>query len=82
MFLYNFIAHPKVLLFISHAGIMSVIETIHCGKPMVAIPIFGDQSLNANLLVKKQIAVVVDVENLKSDQLFKAINKVLTENYR
>lgn len=61
---------------------MSVIETIHCGKPMVAIPIFGDQLFNANLLVKNQVAVVVDKKDLKTDHLFNAINTILTENYR
>lgn len=70
------------MLFISHAGIMSVFETIHCGKPMVAIPIFGDQHFNANLLVDKQVAVAVDYSRMESDELFHAINEALTENYR
>lgn len=61
---------------------MSVIETIHCGKPMVAIPIFGDQYLNANLLVKKQMAVIIDYSYMESDKLFNAISETLTENYR
>uniref|UniRef100_A0A2S2NK27 UDP-glucuronosyltransferase n=2 Tax=Schizaphis graminum TaxID=13262 RepID=A0A2S2NK27_SCHGA len=77
----DLLAHPKVLLFITHAGIMSVIETIHCGKPIVAIPIFGDQIFNSHLLVEKQVAVILEYKNLESDQLFNAINEALTEKY-
>lgn len=61
---------------------MSVIETIHCGKPMVAIPIFGDQQFNANFLVEHQAAITIDYTHLKSDILLNAINETLTENYR
>lgn len=61
---------------------MSVIETIHNGKPMVAIPIFGDQLFNANILAEKQVAIVVDYTNFKSEQLFHAINEALTDKYR
>lgn len=61
---------------------MSVIETVHCGKPMVAIPIFGDQLYNANLLVEKQVAIALKYENLNNDELFNAINKILTGNYK
>lgn len=61
---------------------MSAIETIHCGKPMVAIPMFGDQPLVASILVEKQVAVTVNYEHLKDDHLFNAINEVLTESYR
>lgn len=61
---------------------MSTIETVHCGKPMVAIPIFGDQPFNANLLAEKQVAIVLDYASLNGDQLFDAINEALTENYR
>lgn len=61
---------------------MSVIETIHSGKPMVAMPIFGDQPINANILVEKQVAITVDYYNFESEQLFHAINEALTDKYR
>lgn len=61
---------------------MSVIETIHCGKPMVALPIFGDQYLNAKFLVEKQVAITIDYTQLKSDLFLNAINEALTEDYR
>ncbi|XP_025199769.1 UDP-glucuronosyltransferase 2B18-like [Melanaphis sacchari] len=77
----DLLAHPKVLLFITHAGAMSVIETIHCGVPVVAIPIFGDQFFNTHLLIEKEVAVAIEYKHLDSDQLFNAINKALTEKY-
>lgn len=49
---------------------------------MVAIPIFGDQQLNANFLVEKQVAITIDYTHLKSDLLYNVINEALTENYR
>jgi len=60
---------------------MSVIEAIHCGKPMVVIPIFGDQIFNSKLLIEKQVAVTVKYKHLESDRLFNAINEALTEKY-
>lgn len=69
-----------MVLFISHAGMMSVIETIHCGKPMITIPIFGDQPLNAKFLIEKEMAIFIDYKQLNGKRLFNAINKTLTDN--
>ncbi|KAH1003158.1 hypothetical protein HUJ05_011098 [Dendroctonus ponderosae] len=41
------LAHPNVRLFITHGGFASTIETVHYGVPIIAIPIFGDQRMNA-----------------------------------
>lgn len=49
---------------------------------MVAIPMFGDQPLNAHFLVQKQTAVVIDYNDLESNNLLNAINEALSENYR
>jgi len=58
---------------------MSVIETIHCGKPMVGIPIFGDQIFNIKLLIEKQVAVAVEYKHLESDRLYNTINEALNK---
>ncbi|XP_050425150.1 UDP-glucosyltransferase 2-like isoform X2 [Adelges cooleyi] len=74
----DLLAHPKVLVFISHGGLMSVYEAIHCGKPVVGIPIFGDQPTNVLHLVEKKVGVLVEYEKLNSQNLYNAIQSALS----
>lgn len=39
--------HPAVKLFFTHGGISSILESIYFGKPMLILPFFGDQYMNA-----------------------------------
>jgi len=43
----DILAHPKVKLFITHAGKGGITESQYHGKPMLALPLFGDQPSNA-----------------------------------
>lgn len=36
------LAHPNVVLFVSHSGIIGVLEALYHGVPLVGMPIFGD----------------------------------------
>ncbi|XP_077289499.1 UDP-glycosyltransferase UGT5-like [Arctopsyche grandis] len=75
------LAHPNVKLFISHGGFLSCTEATHFGVPLLAIPIFGDQSINARAVVRRGHGVVLDYMNI-TDVSFKwALDEVL-ENPR
>lgn len=72
-----FLAHPNVVLFITHGGLLSMTESIHFGIPIIAIPIFGDQFMNAERAVKKGFAKKVDLNLLMADNLKEAIKDML-----
>jgi len=52
--------HPATALFLSHCGWNSTLESVFCGMPVVAWPMFADQKINAEWLVQRDIAVIVE----------------------
>lgn len=73
----DILAHHNVKLFISHAGLLSIIETIYHGKPILAIPIFGDQKTNAAEAVNSGYALSLSFSELTEEKLVKTINELL-----
>ncbi|XP_018334023.2 UDP-glucuronosyltransferase 2B15-like [Agrilus planipennis] len=43
----DILAHPNLKLFITHGGLLSIIEAIYHGVPLLVIPIFAEQFMNA-----------------------------------
>lgn len=41
----DILAHPHVILFISHGGLFGTIEAIYSGIPLLFIPIYGDRNI-------------------------------------
>lgn len=73
----DILAHPNVKLFISHGGLLSTTESIYHGKPILAIPIFADQQMNAIDAVKKGFAISLEFIGLTGEQFTSAINEML-----
>jgi glucuronosyltransferase len=46
----DILAHDNVKLFVTHGGLLSCIESIYRGKPVVGIPVFGDQTVSHTTL--------------------------------
>eukprot|EP00929_Paragymnodinium_shiwhaense_P030683 TRINITY_DN17349_c0_g1_i1.p1 TRINITY_DN17349_c0_g1~~TRINITY_DN17349_c0_g1_i1.p1 ORF type:complete len:478 (-),score=105.48 TRINITY_DN17349_c0_g1_i1:279-1712(-) len=44
--------HPKVVAVVTHCGWGGVLECINGGKPMLPLPFFGDQPMNADIVVQ------------------------------
>lgn len=72
-----FSEHQNVKAFVSHAGILSTIEAIDAGVPVIAIPLFGDQYGNAAALQDAGMATIVSFQDFKKQYLLDAINEVL-----
>jgi len=52
-------------------------EAIICGVPMIGIPLFGDQFENIDECVDKNIAVKLDIVNVKEQDMDRALNAIL-----
>lgn len=73
----DLLAHPKLKLFISHAGLLSSHEALWWGVPIVGIPFYADQHRNMHKLVISGVAIKVDFETLTTQKLKNAIEEVL-----
>ena len=73
----DILANPKLKLFITHGGLLGGTEAVYYGKPLVTIPIFGDQKTNAARSVLNGYGVRVDYNNLTETSLTWALNEIL-----
>lgn len=73
----DILAHPNIRLFISHAGLLSMTESIYHGVPMVGIPLGSDQNLNMARAERAGHGVKVNFHNLTAESLDWAIREVL-----
>nr|UEN71111.1 UDP-glucosyltransferase 334AA3 [Meteorus pulchricornis] len=69
--------HKNILAFFTHGGLMSTQEAIHCGVPMIGVPLFGDQFLNIERYVHRKLAIRVDFDNLSQETLDAAFHEIL-----
>ncbi|KAI4462083.1 UDP-glucosyltransferase [Holotrichia oblita] len=73
----DLLAHPNLKLFITHGGLLSIIESLYRGVPVVGIPVFGDQRMNiANAVIRGQ-GVMIPYGKLSEEKLLNAVNEVL-----
>ncbi|XP_044733442.1 UDP-glycosyltransferase UGT5-like, partial [Chrysoperla carnea] len=73
----DILSHPNVVGFISHSGLLGIIEAFFNGVPTVSIPFFGDQFYNAKALESLGTAAILDAWNLKKESISKALNFIL-----
>lgn len=71
------LAHPNVKVFISHGGLLSTIETIYHGVPILGIPIFGDQKMNLAVAAEKGYALSLPYGEVNEESLTKALQEIL-----
>ncbi|KAJ3642499.1 hypothetical protein Zmor_025270 [Zophobas morio] len=73
----DILAHPNVKLFITHGGLLSTTEAVYHGVPVLAIPIFGDQTINAKLAENNVYGLVLPYEEISEQSLQNKIQEIL-----
>lgn len=78
----DLLSHPKMRLFITHGGLLSVQEAAWHGVPLLGIPIYGDQFGNVNQMVEKGTARRLSLSELTAQQLQDCIvDMISTQRY-
>lgn len=74
----DILAHRNVKLFITHGGLLGTTEALYHGKPIVGIPIFGDQLMNVQKAVRSGYGLQLDYELINEASVREVIETVLT----
>lgn len=65
--------------FVSHTGMNSTMESLHCGVPVVAVPQMPEQSANAARVEELGLGVKLDSETATATELRDAVQRVATD---
>lgn len=81
MFLFS-AAHPNVKLFITHNGLLSTIEAVYHGVPILGIPVFADQHINAKMATLNGYALNLPFEDpsFSEEKLSELLQELLTNS--
>ncbi|EDV42998.1 uncharacterized protein Dana_GF18261 [Drosophila ananassae] len=75
----DILAHPKVRLFVTHGGLLSTIESIHYGTPMLGLPFFFDQFRNIEYVIRQGLGLALNFNEMTAEELNSTIHRLLTE---
>jgi len=73
----DILAHPKVKLFITHAGAGGLAEAVYHGVPLICSPFSGDQFDNSVNVKYIGLGEILSVKTATADQLVDMMNKIL-----
>ncbi|XP_017145347.1 UDP-glucuronosyltransferase 2B31 [Drosophila miranda] len=72
----DILAHPKVLAFVTHGGMLSTTESIYHGKPVIGLPIFSDQFFNMAHAEQTGYGIMLNFKSLNAADLKAAIERI------
>lgn len=69
--------HPNVKAFITHGGLMSTIEAVYFGIPVIGLPVFADQHMNIGIAQERGYALVVAVRDVTEENISSALHEII-----
>lgn len=71
--------HPNVVVFIAHGGLLGTQEAVACGVPMLTVPLFADQALNARAMSDRGVARALPLAQVNEHSWRDALTDLLTD---
>ncbi|XP_076655534.1 UDP-glycosyltransferase UGT5-like isoform X1 [Halictus rubicundus] len=73
---FDILNHPNVKCYFGHGGLLGLSEGVYSGVPMVLMPFYGDQHLNAMAAKARGVAEIVEFTELNEQNLRHALDEV------
>ncbi|XP_030034070.2 UDP-glucosyltransferase 2 [Manduca sexta] len=77
---YATLCHPNVRLFISHGGLLGTQEAVACGVPMLMVPLYADQALNARAMADRGVAQILRLKDADKKMWRSALHELLANH--
>lgn len=74
----DMLADPQVRLLITNGGLLSIYEAIYYKKPIIGMPLFGDQFQNIALVERHKIGRTLNVDNITIESFDEVLTDVRT----
>lgn len=74
----DILAHPNVVLFISHGGVFGMVESVWHGVPMLLTPLFGDQHRNSMRAMRAGYGKFFPFFDITNETLMSSVQDLLT----
>jgi glucuronosyltransferase len=77
------LSHKNLRAFITHGGLLSLMEAINYGKPIIGIPILSSHKYNMAQAEREGFGITVDYETINEDTVRRAIDAIFNDtSYR
>lgn len=73
----NFKVHPNIKLYIGHGGLSGVYEAVDAGVPMLGFPLFYDEPVNVDHLVRAGMAISMDLTSINTESFLKNVFELI-----
>ncbi|XP_045502581.1 UDP-glucosyltransferase 2-like isoform X2 [Colias croceus] len=77
---YKTLCHPNVKVFIAHGGLLGTQEAVACGVPMLIVPLYADQALNARAMNDRGLSLTLTLQEITKDTLKESLQKLLNDH--
>lgn len=75
----NFSGHPKIRAFVTHGGLLSMLETVFHGVPIITMPVFCDHEADARKAELDGYAIKLEVAELTPEKLLRSLKMVIQD---
>ncbi|XP_055839620.1 UDP-glycosyltransferase UGT5 [Episyrphus balteatus] len=78
---FSLLCDPRVNIFWGHGGMLGTTEAVHCGKPLIVTPFYGDQFLNGKATENRKVGIVLNYETISEERVLEVLREIMRARY-